>query len=358
MPKRGSAPTIQDVARLARTSIASVSYVLNNKDQAVGQALRQRILETVKELGYVKNAVASGLKGKGRGIIAILVPQFGNEFFRRICVDVESVARQAGYVVLICNSDESLEQERAILERLVAQRVDGCILCPVLSGTESHEMLRRHKVPTVVLERPLGTELPERDFVGHDNYMTGHLAARALIEAGHRRIAFIGWDSPIPNIRHRADGYADALREAGIKPKAGWTLLGELTLAAGQRLAARLPCDDITALVLGNHLDLGKGVLMGLQARGIRWPDDLSLILAGTPEWCDLLSPSLCCIERPEAEMGRRAAALLLAKVADPAHSEPRLVLPVALRGGQSVKTISSTKKARRSGPQPRIAQT
>lgn len=340
MPKRGKAPTIQDVARLAQTSIASVSYVLNNKDQAIGQALRARILDAVKELGYVKNAVASGLKGKGRGIIAILVPQFGNEFFRRICVDVESVARQAGYVVLICNSDENLEQERAILERLVAQRVDGCILCPVLSGTESNDLLRRHKVPTVVLERPLGTELPERDFVGHDNYMTGHLAARTLIEAGHRRIAFIGWDSPIPNVRHRADGYADALKEAGIKPKKSWMLLGELTLDAGRHLAGRLPFGDITALVLANHLDFGKGALMELQARGIRWPDDLSLILAGTPEWCDLLSPALCCIERPEAEMGRRAATLLLAKVADPTHSEPRLVLPVTLRAGQSVKSI------------------
>jgi LacI family transcriptional regulator len=331
--KRSSAPTIQDVARLARTSIASVSYVLNNKDQAISPALRQRIVEAVRELGYVRNAVASGLKGKERGMIAVLVPQFGNEFFTRICVDVESVARQAGYVVLICNSDESLEQERAILERLVAQRIDGCILCPVLSGTESGELLRKHRMPTVILERPVGTELPERD------------------EAGHRRIAFIGWDSPIPNIRHRADGYVDALREAGIEPKPDWMLLGDLTQSEGRRLAARLPFDDITALVLANHLDLGKGVLMELQARRIRWPDDLSLILVGTPEWSDLVSPALCCIERPEAEMGRRAAALLLSKVADPAYSEPRLVLPVSLRGGHSVKDVSSHNVARNGGP-------
>lgn len=353
MSKRSSAPTMQDVARLAQTSIASVSYVVNKKDQAISPALRQRIVEAVREIGYVRNAVASGLKGKERGMIAVLVPQFGNEFFTRICVDVESVARQAGYVVLICNSDESLEQERAILERLVAQRIDGCILCPVLSGTESGELLRRHRMPTVVLERPVGTELPERDFVGHDNRMTGYLAARTLIEAGHRRIAFVGWDSPIPNIRHRADGYVDALREAGIEPKPDWILLGDLTQSDGRRLAARLPFDDITALVLANHLDLGKGVLMELQARGIRWPDDLSLILVGTPEWCDLVSPALCCIERPEAEMGRRAASLLLSKVADPAYSEPRLVLPVSLRGGQSVKDLSSHQAARHGGPQP-----
>jgi LacI family transcriptional regulator len=348
--KRSNVPTISDVARLAQTSIASVSYVLNNKDQALSPALRERIMVAVKELGYVRNAVASGFKGKARGMIAVLVPQFENEFFTRICVDVEAVARQAGYVVLICNSDESLEQERMIVERLVSQRIDGCILCPVLSGTESGALLRKHRMPTVVLERPLGTELPERDFVGHDNRMTGYLAARTLIEAGHRRIAFIGWDSPIPNIRHRADGYLDALREAGIAPQPEWLLLGDLTQSEGRRLAARLPFGDVTALVLANHLDLGKGVLKELQARRVRWPDDLSLILVGTPEWCDLVSPALCCIERPEAEMGRHCARLLLAKVADPAYSEPRLVLPVSLRGGQSVNDISSHSAARDGG--------
>lgn len=353
MSKRSRAPTIQDVARLAQTSIASVSYVLNSKDQAISPALRQRIADAVRELGYVRNAAASGLKGKERGLIAVLVPQFGNEFFTRICVDVESVARQAGYVVIICNSDESLEQERAILERLVAQRIDGCILCPVLSGTENCELLSRHKMPAVVLERPLGTELPERDFVGHDNRMTGYLAARTLLEAGHRRIAFIGWDSPIPNIRHRADGYLDALREYGIEPKPDWLLLGDLSQDDGRRLAAQLPVGDITALVLANHLDLGKGVLKELQARQIRWPDDLSLILVGTPEWTDLVSPALCCIERPEAEMGRRAATLLLSKVADPSYSEPRLVLPVSLRGGQSVKSIPSHPAPPVGGAQP-----
>jgi LacI family transcriptional regulator len=315
--------------------------VLNNKDHAVGAALRERIIAAATELGYVRNAVASGLKGKKRGLIAVLVPQFGNNFFTRICVDVESVAREAGYVVVICNSDESLEQERAILERLIAQRIDGCILCPALSMTENAELLRRHRMPMVVLERPLGTELPSHDFVGHDNRQAGYLATRALLDAGHRNIAFVGWDSPIPNIRHRANGYLDALQEAGITPRPNWLLQGQLSLNEGRRMAAGLPFGEITALVLANHLDLAKGVLMELQARSVRWPDDLSVVLVGTPDWCDLVSPSLTCIERPEAEMGRRAATLLLSKVATPEYAEPRLVLPVTLRDGHSIRTIS-----------------
>ncbi|HEY1608252.1 MAG TPA: LacI family DNA-binding transcriptional regulator [Paraburkholderia sp.] len=341
MSSRPRAPTIVDVARRAGTSIASVSNVLNNKDRSVGPELRARILAVAGELGYVKNAVASRLKGKQRGLIAVLVPQFGNNFFTRICVDVESVAREAGYVVIICNSDESIEQERAILERLIAQRIDGCILCPALSQTRNAELLQQHRMPTVILERPLGTELPAHDFVGHDNRQAGYLATRALLEAGHRNIAFIGWNSPIPNIRHRADGYVDALREFGLTPRPDWLLQGELDLNEGRRMVASLPIGEITALVLANHLDLGKGALMELHARGLRWPDDLSVVLVGTPDWCDLVTPALTCIERPEAEMGRRAATLLLSKVAAPERDGPQLVLPVTLRDGQSVKTIS-----------------
>jgi LacI family transcriptional regulator len=348
--ERKRVPTIVDIAREAGTSIASVSNVLNNKDRAVGADLRARILAAANELGYVRNAVASGLKGKQRGLIAVLVPQFGNNFFTRICVDVESVAREAGYVVIICNSDESLEQERAILERLIAQRIDGCILCPALSRTENAELLQQHRMPTVILERPLGTELPSHDFVGHDNRQAGYLATRALLEAGHRNIAFIGWQSPVPNIRDRADGYLDALREFGVTPRPDWLLQGQLDVEEGRRMAAGLPFGEVTALVLANHLDLAKGVLMELQARGLHWPDDLSMVLIGTPEWCDLVSPPLTCIERPEAEMGQRAAAILLARVAAPQHAEPRLVLPVRLRDGQSVKKISPDSASRSRG--------
>ena len=87
--------------------------------------LRERVLRAADALGYVKNAAASSLRGCRRGILAILVPQFGNDFFTRICVEVEEVARGAGFVVTICNSNESPQQERSILERLVSQRIDG-----------------------------------------------------------------------------------------------------------------------------------------------------------------------------------------------------------------------------------------
>jgi LacI family transcriptional regulator len=331
------APTIKDVALLAQTSIATVSYVLSDKDRYLRPELRARVLLAVSQLGYVKNAAASSLKGKRRGILAVMVPQFGNNFFTRICVEVESIAQKAGFVVTFCNSDENPEQERTILERLISQKIDGCILSPALSRTENAALLARHKVPYVILERTMGQQTPDHDFVGHDNFQSGYLATRKLLDAGHRRIAFIGWNSPIPNIHHRADGHRAALTASGVAVRPDWILLDELSQDSGRAMALRLPVGDVTALVLAHHHEMAKGVLLGLQARNLRWPDDLSIVLIGTPEWRDLLRPSLACIQRPEEEMGRAAASLLLEKVRDPSHTESKMVLPTTfLEAGPS----------------------
>ena len=120
MPKTLRAVTIKDVAIKAGTSIATVSYVFSNAERYIRPELRERVQAAAAEIGYVKNAAASSIKGKRRGILAIVVAQFGNSFFTRMCVEIVSIARQEGYVVTLCNSDEDPEQERIILERLVA----------------------------------------------------------------------------------------------------------------------------------------------------------------------------------------------------------------------------------------------
>jgi LacI family transcriptional regulator len=105
-------------------------------------------------------------------------------------------------------------------------------------------------------------------------------------------------------------------------------------------MADRLPIGEVTGLVLAHHHQLAKGVLLSLLERGIRWPDDLSVVLIGTPEWHDLLRPSLACVQRPEEEMGRAAASLLLEKVYDPHHSEAGIMFPTTFVEGGSIARI------------------
>ncbi|MET3600841.1 LacI family DNA-binding transcriptional regulator [Martelella mangrovi] len=334
------APTIKDVARKSGTSTATVSYVFSEKDRYIRPELRERVLQAAEELGYVKNAVASSLKGNPRGILAVIIPQFSNNFFTDICAEIESVAQKAGFVVIICNTDDSVEQEEKIVKRLVSQKIDGCIICPALSTSKNIKTLDIHNIPYVVLERDLEGETPDFDFVGHDNFQSGYLATKTLLDAGHRNIAFLGWTTPIANLRDRLSGYKAALDEAGIAVNDDWILLDNLSEDAGKRMAARLPVDKVTAMVLAHHYYMAKGTLLGLQKRALRYPEDLSIVLIGTPEWRDLVHPSLTCIKRPEKEMGRAAASVLLKKVKKPLYREKRHVFPVEFMTGLSVRDM------------------
>jgi LacI family transcriptional regulator len=333
----GPIPTIREVAEKAATSIATASKALNNKGGYLRPELRERVLQAARELGYVRNAAASSLKGMRRGIIAVLVPQFGNDFFTRICIEVEAVAQQAGYVVTICNSDDEPAQEHRIVERLISQQIDGCIISPAASRSDSLALLRRHRIPAIVLERSLGEVVPECDFVGHDNFDSGYRAAESLLRMRHRRIAFAGWDSPVPNIHDRARGYVAALRESGVIAPPEWLLLDDLSLRAGRRMADKIIRLDVTGLVIAHHQGMAKGLLMELLDRGLRWPEDLSIVLIGTPDWRDLVRPSLACIERPEGAMGREAALSLLRKVADPDSTGPATILTNQFVAGGSL---------------------
>lgn len=332
--------TIREIAKKAGTSIATVSYVLNDEaDRYLRPELRERVLQAAGELGYVKNAAASSLKGKRRGIIAVLVPQFANIFFTRICVNVEAVARREGSIVTICNSDDDSLQERLILDRLVAQRIDGCIIAPVALTGENLSLLERYQVPYVILERTLSEPAAGYDFVGHDNFQSGYLATKRLLAAGHRNIAFLGWSSPVPNVWDRLDGYAAALREYGLSFRPEWVKLTELSPAAGRKAASQLPFDQITALVLGHH-ESANGALGYLQDSGLAWPDRISVVLIGTPEWSDVLRPRLVCVKRPESEMGTAAADLLFQKLRDPKRAVVKQVIPCTLLEGGSVNSL------------------
>ncbi len=328
--------TIKDVAKRAGTSIATVSYVFSNNERYLRPELRERVLQAAAEIGYVKNAAASSIKGKRRGILAVVVAQFGNTFFTRMCVEIVAAARQEGYVVTLCNSDEDPEQERMILERLVSQRIDGCIVCPALSRPDNVALLETHRIPFVILERSFADAHAEHNFVGHDNYESGYLATRELLAAGHRAIAFSGWDSPIPNVRERVDGYRAALREYGVGADQEIVLLDELSEAAGRRMAAQLLASPASAAVLGHH-ETAKGALLHFQDCGVRWPEDISLVMVGTPEWAGVLRPQLTCIQRPELQMGEAAAALLLAAIKNPEQHPVRQSFPCSVVAGKSI---------------------
>lgn len=305
--------TLNDVAKLANTSIATVSYILNGSNKRyVSAELRERVLEAIKELNYMKSAVASSLKGKDRGILAVLVPQFDNPFFTKIIVAIEEVVHRYGYIISISTTVDDIDKEKEIIDKMIGQRVDGFIISPTIQGTENTDHLRRLGIPYVITERPL-SGIDQYDFVGCDNWGCGYSATKHLIENGHKKIGFIGWNT-LTNVGERENGYYAAMKEYGLQVNKDWIQLGSLDTTSGSQMMQRILQTDVSALVLGSHI-LAEGGIQLLREEKISIPNDISLVIIGTPNWTRLSVPTFTCVHQFEHKIGTMAAEILMKNI-------------------------------------------
>jgi len=334
--------TLKDVAERAHTSTATVSYVLNGgTGRYISDELRERVLKAAQELNYVKSALASGLKGKKRGVIAITVPQFTNIFFSRIVLAVEQVAIEHSYLVTVSNTFDDPDRERKVIDSLIQQRVDGVVLIPNEYGKSNYESLHRIGIPTVVAERPLLDG--DYDYVLMDNFEAAYLSTRYLLQHGHRNIAFLTWDAQANSLQKRLIGYQAALEEQNVPFKPEYVFQDEFTPEAGARMTERLlALPDITAVVYGYHIQ-AQGGLPVLRQASVSIPDDLSVVIIGDPEWINLHTPSLTHFTLPSDQVGETAAKILLDRINNNGNysSAQRILLSGSLVEGNSVKTIS-----------------
>ena len=344
--------TIKDVAKLANTSTATVSYVLNgNTDRVMSPQLRQRVLEAAQELHYTKSAVASSLRAKQRGLISILIPQFSNIYFTRVCESVEDVVFANDFMPMICDTREDPERERRLLENAIAQRVDGVILGPTNAGWENTAMLRKMNIPYVVIGREIA---PHKDgeennsyFAGDDSYQAGFLAGQCLAQNGHKRIGVVEWNGRVSSAVERDLGFYDAVRE---QVKQGGAMevesSNDLSIEEGYRLTkALLQRAKPTALFFGYHRHAQGGVKYLTEA-GYSIPDDVSVIMVGTPVWANLSNPEFHRVYQHEEWVGTTAGRILMAKIkgeVSPLLREKRHVCPCTLLTGTSVKDLNQT---------------
>lgn len=309
--------TLKDVAERAGTTASTVSYVLNKKPgRYVSAEMRERVLKAADDLHYIKSSTASALKGKRRYLVSILVPQFTNQLFNRIIVAADRKLMEAGYNLLISNTDDDPEKEKDVFLRMIGQRVDGVILVPSVKGTENTDLLRQLGIPYVVLDRHLyGLDAPYAR-VCTDNHALGYKAAKCLLDRGHVRIGFVDWASGMPDIDLRRKGVEDAMKDAGVDPG---NLLVESTAldalsgrAATERILAHDPA--VTAIIYGFNLQAVGGV-DHLARKGYRIPQDLSVVLIGSPAWATTGYNRFTHVDMGDFEMGRKAADLLLRQI-------------------------------------------
>ncbi len=326
-----AAITIKDVARAAGVSVTTVSHVLNATRHVAPRA-SARVRSAIAELGFRPSAVARALKADRTRSIGMLVTSSTNPFFAEVIRGVEEGCFARGYSLILCNTGDVSERLESYLTTLVAKRIDGlAVMTTNLDQRFFHRLGERRPLPVVAIDT---LNVPDTTIVNDDSEAGGRLAGRYLVQRGFRRLAVIAGMEDHPRSRERLAGFRAALAEAGLNLDPALVLPSDLTVGGGfaamQALLDRSGEDPPEAVFCLNDL-LAVGGLCALDKRGLRVPDDISIIGYDDIELAAYTVPPLTTIRQPAAEIGRRAAEILIAQiesgdVADSVALAPALV--------------------------------
>jgi LacI family transcriptional regulator/LacI family repressor for deo operon, udp, cdd, tsx, nupC, and nupG len=266
-------------------------------------------------------------------ILGLIIPDIQNPFFAEVARGVEDVAYSHEYAVLLCNSDETAEKEKFYLETMRSEYVDGIILPPVDERDEAVAHLIKNNIAVVCVDRSVST-IPV-DTVEVDNQNGAYEATKLLIKLGHRRIGFVSGRPNISTTRERRQGYEDALVAHGLTLDEGLVRVGDSKLDSGRVLTGELL--DLpqrpTALFIGNNL-MTLGALVAIHQRRLHIPSEIALVGFDDFPSAESLDPPLTVVRQPAYQVGRKAAELLLQRLAEP-RQEPfhiRLVPELVIR--------------------------
>ncbi|WP_251976282.1 LacI family DNA-binding transcriptional regulator [Salinicola avicenniae] len=322
--------TLKEIAAHAGVSRSTVSLVMQ-ESPLVAETTRTRVQASAQALGYVYNRGAAMLRSARTATVGVVVHDIANPFFGAMVAGIDDVLQAAGYVPFLANSGDSPARQERFLTRMREQHVDALLLCPAEETPPALiDTLATWQLPCIQLMRHLG-ETPQGDYVGADIRQGVHDAVAHLVSLGHRHITLLAGDSDHSADRERLDGYRQAMQAAGLEVESR-VLRGELTRGAGlQRTLALL--DEAaapTALICHNDL-VALGAILALQRRGLRPGLDCAVVGIDDIDEAALTHPALTSVATHPEAIGRAAAELALARIADPQGAPARIVLPATL---------------------------
>jgi len=307
-----SASTIQDVARVAGVSVATVSRVIN-KSGTVTQKTRDVVLEAIKQLEYRPNLLGRNLRRTETKLILALLPTIANPFYSRIVKGMEDIAHKNGFNVLLCNTDSNADRERVYLELLKNRRADGVIfMAPEISCEELSEIGRSFPV-VQCCEYKENTHVPR---VTIDNFVAAKKAVKHLILLGNRRIGMISCRNSFLSTIRREQGYKAAIEEAGIEYDERLIVYGDYSFKSGYRAASNILMQNERAEAIFSISDImAIGALRAARDKGLRVPEDLAVVGFDNISFASMCDPMLTTISQPKYDLGCTAMELLIKKV-------------------------------------------
>jgi LacI family transcriptional regulator len=326
-------PTISEVAAAAGVGRATVARTLGGYG-SVSPKTRDRILQVAERLGYRPNSIARSMTTGQTQTIGVVLADVGNPFFAGVLRGITDAARSAGYDVVVLSTDEDLVREADAIEVLVDKQVDGIALAPAAGRRDelAHlELLHKREIPLVLLDRLV--DGVEADAVVINNREASREAVTALIENGHRRIGFV-WGpvtiepaSDVAEMRaiigkalwsdgERLLGYLDALDRAGIEFDTSLvTHVQKNEHQATRAVLGMLALSDRPTAIFATESDALIGAIRAVEQRGLRCPEDISLIGFDDSSWASVMVPPMSVVAQPMQQLGVLTAECLLARI-------------------------------------------
>lgn len=326
----GSRVSLRQVGQRAGVSFQTASKVLSGKG-SVTDATRERIHAAATELGYIPNSLARGLATQRTHSIGFIASGLASFVLAPMLLGAERAAREHGYFVLFNFVSEDRAADGVdILRQLIERRVDGIVSAAHrFQHDAEYGAALRQSVPGVTTHPVAGGGVP---IVGEDFEAPGFLGTDHLIQGGHRRIATITGAGGDKTVRGRLAGYAQALEEASIEYLPELVEGGSWTVDSGYVAMKRLlyQQDDITAVVAQNdHMALGA--MRAIQDRGLRIPDDISIVGCDDVDFSRFTNPPLTTVQMSFESTGAQAVQLLLEMLRGRDEIPDRIVLPCSL---------------------------
>lgn len=308
--------TIKDIARELGISPSTVSRALKDHPD-ISVATKKAVNELAEKLNYQPNTVALNLRQRKTNTIGVIIPEIVHFFFSTVISGIEDVAYEAGYNVILAQSNESIEREKTDIKALFNSRVDGMLLSISRETTnfDHIESIISKGVPIVFYDRMYSN--PNTSKVIVDDYVGAKEAVIHLIDQGFKRIAHLEAAPGIQIAVDRKRGYVDALKEHNMPVKENMIIeCPNGSLEDGKKATKKLlSLNPIPDAIFANNDLLAMGAMLAIKEKGLKIPQDVALM--GFSNWffSQLLDPPLSSVDQPGFEMGQEAARLLIRQI-------------------------------------------
>lgn len=339
-------PRITDVAKKAGVSISTVSRVLRDSSP-VAEDKKRKVLETVREIHYMPNFMASRMKDSSVNLIGVILPNLVNTVIMRIAEVILSENKKRGYETLFACSENDENKELAILDLFRSSLVDAVICASVLTDCRVFSNMEAVGIPVVLFDRIVG----DIDWIGEDSYQASYDMTKFVIDKGHRKIAFIKGVGGTSISNNRYDGYLHAMKDFGISTIPEFQLQGdfreELAFTIVKDLFNKKDKQDYPTAIISANTDMTVGAMDAILDQGLKIPDDISIACYGDPEFPLSLHPHLTFVRQNHGEIGKQLSERVSQKLenidemgSEKNFSPHRFLVPTSFVEGETIRNV------------------